>query len=94
MGSPSFRLGVSQPWSGLHHQPLHVLFLSLQKSLRCWHLVTAEEPDVDFMQWLSSTVTQVAKSAEEHEVLCAASHALTASMESQFKLSHVQVIHH
>lgn len=54
-------------------------------------VLTAEEPDVDFLQWLSSTVTQAARSAEEHEVLCAASHALTASIENQFKLSHVVV---
>ena len=55
------------------------------------HVSAAEEDDVDFMQWLSSTVTQATKSAEEHEVLCAASHALTASIVNQFKLSHVLV---
>ena len=51
----------------------------------------AEEPDVDFLEWLSTTVAQAAKSAEEHEVLCATSESLTASIESQFKLSHVVV---
>ncbi|KAL3152625.1 hypothetical protein ABBQ32_001640 [Trebouxia sp. C0010 RCD-2024] len=50
---------------------------------------STEESDVDFLQWLSTTVAQAAKSAEEHEVLCATSQSLIASIENQFKLSHV-----
>lgn len=60
-------------------------------SSRNSHLLTAEEPEVDFLQWLSTTVGQAARSAEEHELLCATSDALTASLESHFKLSHVVV---
>ncbi|KAL3142186.1 hypothetical protein ABBQ38_002537 [Trebouxia sp. C0009 RCD-2024] len=51
--------------------------------------LNSEGPDVDFLQWLSTTVAKAAKSAEEHELLRATSESLTASIEHQFKLSHV-----
>lgn len=88
----SFYLCAPRPWSDVDCSvTAYFLNFQLKISLSVANLLTAEEPDVDFLQWLSSTVTQAARSAEEHEVLCAASHALTASIENQFKLSHVLV---
>ena len=64
-------------------------FSPIKQSLR--HSLPAEEPDVDFLQWLGSTVAEAAKSAEKHDVLRVASEDLTATIENQFKLSHVLV---
>lgn len=55
------------------------------------NVIYVGEPDVDFLKWLGSTVAHASKTAEEHRVLCAATQALTDSMETQFKLSRVLV---
>ena len=61
----------------------------LQQLLTCCSI--AGESDVDFLQWLGSTVAEAAKTAEQHKALRATIEDLTASIRTQFGLAHVLV---
>ncbi len=51
----------------------------------------AGKVDIDFLSWLTSTVSQAAKAAEEHQALQLTVQALITAIEGQFKLTRIQV---
>ena len=59
----------------------------------CLHLIVflAGEADVNFLEWLRSTVRVAAQTAEEHEALHSNVQALTAEVEAQFDLTCITV---
>ena len=54
---------------------------------------SAGEPDINFLQWLADTVSEAAKTAEDHQALQSTVENLCAAIEVKFNLLSVQVSH-